>query len=182
MSAQFLIATSKVIQDPFHQSIIYLCHHQNHSGGMGLIINKTIADVDLSGVLNHLDIEHQHNHSSSVFMGGPIHADRGIIVYKPAHGKSHNTDVNLSHSKEFLNTIVDGQGPNDFFLALGHTSWKPGQLQSELQDHSWLLYETPSTSIRDELLFFAPIASRYRLACELLGFRPQQLSWQEGRA
>ncbi len=182
MLAQFLIATPQSKKSPIFQSIVYLCQHKHLSGGLGVVINKPMKDLHLSGLLDHMGMNCADDHTNNIMQGGPTHSERGLIIYQENTQITKKTDVGLSYSKDFLRSIADGNGPDHFFLALGHTNWQAGQLESELQEHQWLLYSTASKSTRDALLFFTPIHKRYHFACELLGFQSQQLSWQSGHA
>src|SRR3569832_1883080 len=78
----------------------------------------------------------------TVYMGGPVQTERGFVLHQPA-GRRDNTlrisdRLGLATSKEILEDIARGAGPDEIFVALGCAGWGAGQLEQEMADNAWL--------------------------------------------
>jgi putative transcriptional regulator len=92
----------------------------------------------------------------------------------------------LTASLEILKDMAGGKGPQQAWLALGHSGWAPGQLDREMQDNAWLVVDG------DPALVFDPDLSpaKWLRALDRLGgkansggkFDPAYFSNQTGRA
>jgi putative transcriptional regulator len=72
---------------------------------------------------------------------------------------------------------VAGDGPRRAILALGYAGWGAGQLDSELQQNSWLHVEADET-----LLFDCDVDSKWARSFNKIGFDPHMLSAEAGHA
>ena len=172
----FLIATPALQEDCFNQAVIYLYEH-NHNGAMGIIINKPMK-ITLGQMLSHLDITSKNELLSTqpVLMGGPIEQEQGFILH-PKTGTNTPMQITLSASKELLENIVMGQGPEDFLISLGYTGWTFEQLEQEIRDNLWLV-----APFCQDIMFHTSIDKRWKKTAQTLGINIINISDQSGHA
>lgn len=181
----FLIAMPSLTDPYFEQSVVYICEH-NEKGAMGLVINKPIDDFSVDTMLKKLEITvsdkvNKRNLQRSVIAGGPVAEEHGFILHTPIRGflsSLHlNDDVMVTTSKDILETLGSEQSPKNSLVALGYSSWEPGQLEREIMENSWLTVEASP-----ELIFDTPINERWAAAANLLGINIHTISMQAGHA
>lgn len=174
----FLVAMPSLHDETFGKSVIYIYEHTDQ-GAMGIVINKTMP-MKLGNVLQHLGIRTRNAALGShpVLMGGPVGQEHGFILYRePSSDKPSASPIELSASKDMLQRIARGQGPNDFLVSLGYASWSAGQLEAELGHNDWLV--TPADQ---DILFKTQLNLRWRLAARKVGINIEQISSLVGHA
>jgi len=67
-----------------------------------------------------------------VYFGGPVQTDRGFVLHQPP-GKwqatlSVDDKMALTTSKDILEAVGQGGGPNKMLVTLGYSGWAAGQL------------------------------------------------------
>lgn len=159
-----------LIDSNFNKSVIYIYEHGD-KGAMGIVVNKPMQ-LDLGNVLEHLDIHSKDNNiiKLPVLMGGPVSQEHGFILYQPK-----KQSIEISASKDMLQAIADGNGPNKFIVTLGYSGWSGGQLEQEIMRNDWLV--VPANS---KILFSTPIGKRWQGAAKLIGVDIEQISTQTG--
>jgi len=183
-----LLLASPTLGDPnFADSVVLLCHHDRESS-LGLVINRP-RDLTLAEVLADLKFEadtdsgrHQREIAGrSTFEGGPIEPFRGFVLHDGWHIYEStmrvSNDLHLTTSRDVLEEIARGTGPEHFMLILGYAGWSGGQLEEELANNDWLVAD-PS----QQLLFLTAPEHRWALAAQSLGVRREHLSRQIGHA
>jgi putative transcriptional regulator len=86
-------------------------------------------------------------------------------------------ELGLSTSQDVLFAIADGNGPQQYLIALGYAGWDAGQLEAELIANAWL------TCLADaSILFDLPFDQRLNAAAARLGVNLSLLSSQAGHA
>ncbi len=175
----FLIAMPSLKDSSFEHSVTYICSH-NDEGAMGIVLNKP-TELDLSEVLDQLDIEGGYGHDHTVLLGGPVHQDHGFILHKDKGDwrstLSVSPTIHISTSKDILTSLAKGQGPSDYKVALGYAGWDAGQLEQELIDNSWITVEAD-----EQIIFNTPENEIYQAALKLLGIDEGFLSSDAGHA
>ena len=86
-------------------------------------------------------------------------------------------DVSLTTSKDVLEAVAGGAGPDKMLVTLGYSGWGAGQLESEIAQNAWL-----TVTARSDIIFDTPADEKYNAALKLLGFDTLQLSGQAGHA
>ena len=134
----FLIADPFLKDNSFMRSVVYLCNH-NNEGSYGFILNKRTDYF-----LNDLIPEIKNANQIPIFSGGTVGIDSIHFLHQLPHlipdGLQLNEELfwggdfnilksNLSDSKVNLNKIK-------FFI--GYSGWSAGQLNTELEEKSWL--------------------------------------------
>lgn len=190
LTNHFLIAMPGMEDDTFAGSVVYVCEHSEH-GALGLIINKP-GRINMSDLfdkvelpLARLDLGEQ-----PVFQGGPVQTEQGFVLHDPivVEGLEEDQSVyastlmvpgglEMTTSKDVLEALSHGGGPQRVLVTLGYSAWGEGQLEAELAGNSWL---TVGADVN--LIFDAPVEQRYARALGLLGLQAWMLSPQAGRA
>jgi len=175
----FLLAMPQLNDPWFANSVCYICDH-NEEGSMGLVINKPL-NMKLTEILKELEIEASQTKNQLVLQGGPVSPEQGFILYHGAVKTEQNMaiapNINLTTSKEILEEIGTGQGPENMLICLGYAGWEAGQLEAEITANSWLTIPAD-----DELLFHTPSQEVARAAAKKLGIDINLLSGQSGHA
>ncbi len=179
LANHFLIAMPGMQDEQFASTITYLCQH-DEDGAMGVVINVP-TDMRLDEIFEQLGIEGGFRARDLVLAGGPVHSDRGFVLHNDG-GFWQSTlaitpDLHLTTSKDILEAIAAGHGPQHHLVAVGSAGWGPGQLEAEIAANAWL---TCPASV--EVLFHTPYDERLSKAMQLMGIQPGRLSSQAGHA
>lgn len=181
----FLIATPTLQDSWFKQAVIYICEH-NHTGAMGIVINKPIAKCTVATILNNLKIISPHRDPSiqlnnPVFLGGPLLDDRGFILHTPQKGFGSSINISstamITTSKDILETLGTPNQPKNILVALGYSGWSKGQLEKELIENTWIAVPADET-----ILFHTPIINRWSAAAKILGINIFNITSQIGHS
>jgi putative transcriptional regulator len=177
---QFLLAMPGMDDGHFAGSIIYLCEH-DADGAMGLMINRP-SEMSLLEMFAQLGLPTPAALADRpVLEGGPVARERGFIL----HGDDRRYDATvelgngllLSATRDALEAIAIGNGPERFVVALGCAGWGPGQLERELLDNVWLTCPADPS-----IIFDVPFAERVNRAAAALGIDFNRLSGRAGHA
>lgn len=157
---------------------MYIYEHSN-KGAMGIVINKSLHNITLGTLLQHLDIEVKDEVTAAlpVLSGGPVGPEQGFVVHGNPSMDKKARQVLISASKKTLRDISVGKGPEQFIILLGYAGWGGGQLEKEINRNDWLI--APYSS---KILFDTPIEKRWAAAAETIGVDINQLSDQVGHA
>ena len=181
MTNQFLIAMPGLIDPNFYRTVTYVCAH-SAEGAMGIVINRP-SNISLGEVLSQMELEARDPtiNEMPVFQGGPVHRDRGFIVYRPlGHWDSMikvSDTCGIATSRDILEAMCRGKGPENTLVALGYAGWGAGQLEQELAENAWL-----SGPADENILFNLPAEERWHRAAGLLGVDIDRLSSEAGHA
>lgn len=178
---QLLIAMPGLADPNFSSTVTLICEH-NDDGALGIIINRPLT-LTLSGLFNQLSVEDADSEAASdpVMAGGPVGIERGFVL----HGKEHsfeNTlvvsdDIQLTLSRDVIDAMAVGDGPEKSLVAIGYAGWEAGQLEEEMLANSWL-----SVTATPELVFDTPFEERWESAARLLGVDMASISPDAGHA
>ena len=180
LSNQFLMAMPGMVDGEFAGTVIYLCEH-TPKGALGLVINRP-TDLSVAGLLEKIDLklEIALPQNASVYFGGPVHTDRGFVLHSPAGTFSSSIQLGqlaLTTSRDVLQAVAEGNGPEKMLVTLGYSGWGAGQLESEIAQNAWLT--VPANA---DVIFATPPEDRYAAALKLLGIDPAMLSGVAGHA
>ena len=166
----FLIASPHMDDPRFEKSVILLCHHDSE-GALGIIVNKSIP-LDISSVLESLNIDFEPSKDTFTGWGGPVGEDTGFVIWRGTAGEEEGwnvcSELAVSPSADRLSRLTEaGQR---YFLALGYAGWGPGQLDAEIETGSWLFADADLA-----LLFDSPAEERYSAALASLGLSSEHV-------
>ena len=180
LNNQFLIAMPG-LQDPhFFHTVTYLCQH-NQEGALGIVINRPTG-MKLKDIFDQMGIKTDLEHiaSTPVFAGGPVQQERGFVIHSPCQKQwdssiATSDTIILTSSRDVLEAIAKGEGPEHFLIALGYAGWGSGQLEKEIVENAWL-----NTPCGEAILFDTPISERWNAAASQLGIDINRLTTSAG--
>ena len=181
----FLIAMPALQNSFFKRSVIYICEH-NEEGAMGIIINKPMENLTISGILEKLKINPENYDTTikldkPVFIGGPLAEDRGFILHSAQQIYTSSICISdtivITTSRDILEAIGTQSQPENILVALGYCAWEKNQLENELMENTWLT--TPANS---NILFKTPIFERWREAARSIGIDIHNITNDIGHA
>lgn len=181
LTNHFLIAMPGMADPHFSRTLTYVCEH-NERGALGVVVNRPI-DMTLGSLYDRLSLKLEDREASEapVLYGGPVQTDRGFVLHSPAGDWQSTLKVNdaigLTTSKDVLEALGRGEGPDKVLVMLGYAGWSPGQIESEITQNAWLTVEA-----KDAILFDLPAGERLPAAMELLGIDFARLSDAAGHA
>ena len=161
-----LLISEPFLPDPnFERTVVLLCEH-NEEGSFGFVLNKP-SILKVNEVME--DITTLDN---LVYVGGPVQQDtlhfihrNGVlenaveIVERIFWGGAFESLLLLCETKQITSPDIR------FFL--GYSGWGPGQLDSELDQDSWIVCDY----VTDQLLFDTGPEIMWRKALENMGGR-----------
>lgn len=181
LTNQFLIAMPSMADPNFSRTVTYMCAH-NDDGAMGIVINRPM-EIELGEVFAqmHIDSDDSAANAQPIYEGGPVHRDRGFIIHYPAIDWDSTIRVTdelaVSTSRDILEAMSGGNGPEESLVALGYAGWGAGQLEQEMSQNAWL--SGPATL---EIIFHTPAARRWERAAASMGVDLGALSNDVGHA
>jgi putative transcriptional regulator len=87
----------------------------------------------------------------------------------------------MTTSKDVLEAVSTGQGPEHFLMTLGYAGWSAGQLEDEISRNGWLNVSTNLDDIK-KIIFETPYEQRYEKVMNIIGIDPSHLSGDVGHA
>lgn len=185
LNGQLLLAMPSMTDPRFANSVIYMCTH-TEEGAMGLVINKPCDNIDFPDLLSQLNIEQNEEMRESLPLdkvtlheGGPVESGRGFILHSADYVQETTLIVSetiaLTATIDILTAIANGEGPQDYLIALGFSGWGRGQLENEIKRNSWLSIEAD-----EELVFRTDLDLKFPRAMAKLGVDLSMLSSQFG--
>jgi putative transcriptional regulator len=181
LTNQFLIAMPGMDDPNFAQTVTLVCDH-GEQGALGIVINRPLG-MHLGDVFAQLGLDASQSRVSGqpVLHGGPVQTDRGFVLHSPGPRWESTLEISdrlhVTTSRDILDALAGGGGPERAVIALGYAGWEAGQLEDEVAQNAWL------TAPADEsLLFDVPAEDRWQAAGRLLGINLLHLSSDAGHA
>jgi putative transcriptional regulator len=168
LANQLLIALPALADTDFSRSVALICQHDG-DGAMGIVVNRP-SEYTLGEVLGQMGVEGGDDalRSQVVLAGGPVHPERGFVLHDGGMQWDSSLEIGdglyLTTSREILEAMARGEGPENVVVALGCAGWGSGQLEHELTENSWLTAPPDA-----ELLFALPLESRWHAAAGRIG-------------
>lgn len=181
LSNQLLIAMPGMADPNFATTVTLVCEH-NVEGALGIIINRPMA-MNLGGLFDQLDLTKADDALAShpVLMGGPVALERGFVLHNPCSSFESTVavspDIQLTLSRDVIDAMAAGSGPEQSLVALGYAGWDAGQLEHEMLSNAWLT--VPATP---EVIFDVPFADRWSVAAQSIGIDISKMSPDAGHA
>jgi len=178
---QLLIAMPAMADPNFISTVTLVCEH-NDEGALGIIINRPLT-LKLSGLFEQLSVDDPDPGAAGepVLSGGPVGTERGFVLHDREHSYENtlpvSDDIQLTLSRDVIDAMASGKGPDKSLVALGYAGWEAGQLEDEMLANSWL--SVPATP---ELVFDTPFADRWDSAARTLGVDIARMSTDAGHA
>ena len=181
LKGHFLIAMPGMADPNFAGPVVCICEH-SASGCVGLIINSVYPSLFGRHIFDELQIDYTPNTGEiPIHFGGPVHMDEIFIL----HGQPLKWDASLeitpnlamSNTRDVLEAIAIGKGPEAFIITLGCSGWSPNQVEMELKENVWL-----SHPLSEKIIFHSPVEKKWEEAMRKIGIDPALLSDTAGHA
>lgn len=184
LTGKLLIAMPGMADPRFDRSVVLICAHSG-DGAMGLVVNRNLPEVEFGELLHQLGIDRSaHARKVPVHFGGPVEPGRGFVLHPVQPGSDAPEgrldiapDLAMTTTRDILEDLAHGRGPERAVLSLGYAGWGPGQLEAEMLANGWLVAERD-----DEILFGEANAEKWQAALRGIGVDPSVLSAAAGRA
>lgn len=177
---QFLIAMPGLHDSSFAQTVTYVCEH-NDQGAMGIVVNNLLP-LTLGDIFAQMGLEHDGKLARlPIYAGGPMQMERGFVIHPRGHewqSTLHvSPQISLTASRDIIEAIAAGEGPEQFLIALGYAGWGQGQLEAEIAANAWLTLPAEAN-----ILFGTPPEQRWTAAAQPLGIDLNLISSVAGHA
>lgn len=132
-----LIANPFLKDANFLRTVVLICNHEEQ-GTFGLTLNKRLP-LTLAEILPEVT-----NSSLPVYLGGPVQPDTLHFLHQYpdliGDGIEVGNNVFCGGNFESLKVLLAGNrlDPDKVKFFLGYSGWSEGQLDTELQEDSWL--------------------------------------------
>jgi putative transcriptional regulator len=179
LTDQFLIAMPTLADPNFSHTVTYLCQH-NEEGALGIMVNRE-HPMRVGELFEQLSLQPKDPAmvEQVVYFGGPVQPERGFVLHVPCGSWDStlpvNSQISLTTSRDILEAIASGKGPEKWMIALGYAGWGEGQLEYEIQQNSWL-----NGQASEKIIFDLPSEVRWRSAAESIGVDISLISNQVG--
>lgn len=181
LSNQLLIAMPGMADPNFNSTVTLVCEH-TRDGAIGVVINRPL-ELELGNLFAQLEVSGSDTGAARkpVLSGGPVAPERGFVLHNSARDYDSSLPVSpgisLTMSRDIIDDMARGDGPEKALVALGIASWGAGQLDDEMLSNTWLT--VPATP---EIVFDVPFADRWRVAAMSIGVDINQISADAGHA
>jgi putative transcriptional regulator len=187
LANQLLIAMPGMMDDQFAGTVVYVCEH-NPQGAMGLVVNRP-TNLELKDLFDRIELklEIAPLEKQPVYLGGPVQTERGFVLHPQADDIRYSSSLTvpgglaMTTSKDVLEAVSTGQGPQQFLMTLGYAGWSAGQLEDEISKNGWLNVSTNLDDIK-KIIFETPYEQRYEKVMNIIGIDPGHLSGDIGHA
>lgn len=134
-----LLSEPFLADENFVRSVVLICEH-NEQGSFGLVLNKetTFQLTDVSEVNLNLPI--------SLFVGGPVEINTLHFLHANGEGISGGIPIadGLIWGGDFdqmrTNMLSGKLDESQIRYFIGYSGWDTGQLESELDEKAWIIY------------------------------------------
>ncbi|MDG2107728.1 MAG: YqgE/AlgH family protein [Woeseiaceae bacterium] len=181
LTNQLLIAMPGMKDPNFNSTVTLICEH-NDDGALGIIINRPL-NLKLSSLLDQLSVKDVDPivANNPIVSGGPIGAERGFVLHNKTQSFKNtisvSDDIQLTLSRDVIEAMATGVGPQKSLIAIGYAGWDSGQLEEEILTNFWL-----NVTATPELVFNTPFVDRWNSAAHLLGVDLASVSLEAGHA
>ncbi len=172
---QLLIAMPSLGDPNFRRTVVLLGAHSLEEGAFGLVVNRPL-DVEIGSILSELGLDPPSGAAPPVLAGGPVEPSHGFVLFESGELPPLGDDLALpgglaiSGNTTTLADCTSGVRGGRYSLILGYSGWHPGQLESEIEENSWLV-----APLRTEIIFDTPHDERWLAALKSLGVDPGTL-------
>jgi len=151
LAGQLIVATPEMPDPRFSKTVIVVVRH-DHTGALGLVINKLIGFSTVADLLTGLGEDGKNVvETIAINYGGPVQPFAGLSLHSPDFSSENTTPINdylsMSAGVEVLKAMAEGRGPHNALFMLGYAGWRPNQLEEEMQRRTWVIAPADETFI-----------------------------------
>lgn len=140
-----LVASPYLTDSNFMRCVVYILQHDG-DGAFGLVLNRPLNLT--VGQLFEDWLETKVKNDKPVFYGGPV---EGLVVMMQASLGMVNEQkiMMLPKVREQFAEIANEQNSDKWSMRIfdGYSGWGPSQLENELQEGSWLIWDPPPNEL-----------------------------------
>lgn len=160
-----LLISEPYLPDPnFERTVVLICEH-DENGTVGFVLNKpaTIGLGEAVEDLSHVDAD--------LFVGGPVQQDTLHFLHRSEFLKNKanlvSDQIYWGGDFEKLSSLSNtGQiDSKDIRFFIGYSGWSEGQLNSELKEKSWIVFQNASSP----LIFDTPSENLWKHVLQQMG-------------
>jgi putative AlgH/UPF0301 family transcriptional regulator len=122
-------------QDLWKYAVITVGHIEQGTENMGFLLNQSVLNIDHKHITTIYGLDHTLPRAT-VYCGGPLHTDRCTVLHSPEYRtnttRSFNAHSSITFDNRIIRDIVQGRGPQQWKIMLGHCEWRDGQLDAEI--------------------------------------------------
>ncbi len=191
-----LLVAVPLLEDPnFHRCVVYVLQHTD-DGALGLVLNRPSNEDLIPGLESWME---ELSHPRVIFDGGPVQVNT-LIAIAAVDGLAADSDGFESDDADDLDGASSGFAPLDHGLGTvdltqlpneiaeglqnlrvfrGYAGWGPGQLESELEEGSWLAvaYDAADLFTPNPRGLWRNVLRRSGGRTALLADAPDDLAW-----
>lgn len=136
-SGDLLVASEKLRDPNFSESVVLVLDHDEDGGTLGLIVNRR-SEIPIAKVFPDI----KGATADRVYVGGPVSLTAvQALLRLPAQVEDVRhvaADLYATGSKQVIEKSVRSRvAASKFRLYVGYAGWAPGQLEAELQLGAW---------------------------------------------
>lgn len=181
LKGQFLMAMPALLDPNFYKTVTCICEH-TEAGAIGVVVNRIHPTLSAGKIFEELNIKHTLKADQiPIHIGGPVHLDELFILHGPPFEWEGCLTITptlaMSNTRDILQSIAMGEGPDAYLISLGCAGWGPGQLEGEVKANAWL-----TSMVTDSIVFKVPVEERWETAVRKIGIEPSILSQTAGHA
>lgn len=133
-----LLIAETVLRDPnFHRSVIFLAQH-TPQGAHGYLLNQPL-DRQVHELLEGEEFEALAE--VPVYKGGPVGTDR--LTFAALGWDSRKRRFSFKSHLSTDDARAAFLAGKDVRAYVGYSGWSPGQVEKEIEHHSWILADAP---------------------------------------
>lgn len=135
-----LVASPYLTDPSFLRSVVYILRH-DEEGAIGLVLNRPL-NTTIGDLLEQLTEEPLQNRQP-VFCGGPV--DGPLMMLQCCRGAdSHSQVVYVASDQDRITTVCSEEteaASANYRVFDGYSGWGAGQLERELKQGGWLVWD-----------------------------------------
>lgn len=152
LGGRLLVAAPQLADPNFARTVVLVLEH-DEPGAVGVVLNRPLQ-VDVDEILERWAPLARAAPPGVVFSGGPVSPDAVIGMAlrgaSPPPGPTGRwRDIVSGVGVVDLSTAPDGQAVSLEAVRLfsGYAGWAPGQLEAELEDDGWYVFEALDSDV-----------------------------------
>jgi putative transcriptional regulator len=145
LKGKCLIATPRLHNSMWQETVIFLTAHESNGGAVGYVINRP-SGTSINKLLEEFNHTGQIiDFPDPIYLGGPV-KERNISMIHSGDWYSSSTrpvtkHISLSYDDFMIEKMAMYESPNEFLMLAGSSNWAPGQLEKEIEEGSWLVVD-----------------------------------------
>jgi putative transcriptional regulator len=147
-----ILVTQRDAPDPlFAHSVIMLARY-DETGALGLMIHYR-SELPIQRAL--AGMKGTEKRTDPLFVGGPVELQGVLALLRsntPPEGASHVAGklYLLSSRQNIGAALSEGRKASELRVFLGYAGWGPGQLENEVRQHGWYIFNYDESLVFDE--------------------------------